>query len=94
LGAPWELVAMLVAMIAPGVAALLIMLVWKISVHVAVVAGAVVMGALVFGPALLSLAAVVALVGWPRVAVGAHTPAQTVAGALVSTACGLFALIC
>jgi membrane-associated phospholipid phosphatase len=66
--------------------ALAITLVWKISIHTAVAAGAVVVLALVFGPALLVLAPLVALSGWARVEVGDHTPAQVLAGAAVGAA--------
>lgn len=79
--APRELVALVGAMLVGLVSSLLVTLVWKISVHTAVVAGAVVILVLVFGPMLLTLAPAVALVGWARVEVGDHTPAQVVAGA-------------
>lgn len=54
---------------------------WKFSGHAAGVAGAVVILVLVFGPTLLALVPAVALVGWARVEVGDHTPAQVTAGA-------------
>jgi membrane-associated phospholipid phosphatase len=82
-GAPRELVA-LVAALAVGLASsLAVTLVWKISIHVAVVTGAVVILGLVFGPAYLALLPAVALVGWARAAVGDHTPTQVAAGALL-----------
>ena len=56
-------------------------LVWKLSIHAAVVAGAVTILVQVFGLPLLVLAPLVALVCWSRVALRDHTPAQTVAGA-------------
>jgi len=62
------------------IVSLLVTLLWKISVHVAVVAGAVVILVLVFGPLLLVLGPLVALVGWARVEVADHTPAQVIAG--------------
>jgi membrane-associated phospholipid phosphatase len=55
-------------------------LVWKISIHTAVVTGALTILVLVFGPPFLALAPLVALVCWARVAVRDHTPLQTVAG--------------
>ena len=80
-GAPRELVALVAAMAVGLASSLLVTLVWKLSIHTAVVAGAVVILVLVFGPALLALAPLVGLVCWARVAVRDHTPAQTIAGA-------------
>jgi membrane-associated phospholipid phosphatase len=80
-GAPRDLVALVAAMAVGLATSLLVTLAWKISVHTAVVAGAVVILVLVFGPTLLALAPAVTLVGWARVEVGDHTPAQVVAGA-------------
>ena len=74
---------------------LLVTLAWKISIHVAVVAGAVVIVALVFGPVALSLVPLVLLVGWARVALQDHTPAQALAGAVLGAlvAASVFALL-
>jgi len=80
LGAPRELLALIAAMGVGLIVSLLVTLLWKISVHVAVVAGAVVILVLVFGPLLLILGPLVALVGWARVEVADHTPAQGIAG--------------
>ncbi len=80
-GAPRDLVALVAAMAVGLATSLLVTLVWKVSVHTAVVAGAVVILVLVFGPALVALAPLVTLVGWARVEVGDHSPAQVVAGA-------------
>jgi membrane-associated phospholipid phosphatase len=78
--APAELVA-LQASIAVGVACgWIITLWWKISVHAAIAAGAATVLLLVFGPALLVVWPLVALVAWSRVQVGDHTPAQVLAG--------------
>ena len=85
-GAPRELVA-LVAALAVGLASsLAVTLVWKISIHVAVVTGAIVILGLVFGAAYLALLPAVALAGWSRVAVGDHTPPQVGAGAVLGGA--------
>lgn len=81
LGAPRELVALVVAMFVGLGTSILVTLFWKISIHVAVVAGAVVILVLVFGPALLALTPLVGLVGWARVEAGDHTPVQAFAGA-------------
>jgi membrane-associated phospholipid phosphatase len=79
-GAPAELVALL-ASIAVGVACgWVITLWWKISVHAAIAAGAATVLLLVFGPALLVVWPLVAVIAWSRVQVGDHTPAQVLAG--------------
>ena len=51
---------------------------------------------LVFGPALLALSPVVALVGWARVQAGDHTVAQVAVGAVVggAVAAAVFSLLC
>ena len=78
--APAELVA-LVASIAVGVACgWVITLWWKISVHTAIAAGAATVLLLVFGPALLAVWPLVAVIAWSRVQVGDHTTAQVLAG--------------
>jgi len=78
--APAEMVA-LQASIAVGVACgWVITLWWKISVHAAIAAGAATVLLLVFGLALLVVWPLVALIGWSRVQVGDHTPAQVLAG--------------
>jgi membrane-associated phospholipid phosphatase len=78
--APAEMVALLAA-VAVGVACgWVITLWWKISVHAAIAAGAATVLTLVFGPALLVVWPLVALIAWSRVQVGDHTPAQVLAG--------------
>jgi membrane-associated phospholipid phosphatase len=78
--APAEMVA-LQASIAVGVACgWVITLWWKISVHAAIAAGAAAVLPLVFGPALLVVWPLVAVIAWSRVQVGDHTPAQVLAG--------------
>jgi membrane-associated phospholipid phosphatase len=78
--APAEMVA-LQASIAVGVACgWVITLWWKISVHAAIAAGAATVLLLVFGPALLALWPLVAVIAWSRVQVGDHTAAQVLAG--------------
>jgi membrane-associated phospholipid phosphatase len=78
--APAEMVALL-ASIAVGVACgWVITLWWKISVHAAIAAGAATVLLLVFGPALLAVWPLVALIAWSRVEVGDHTTAQVLAG--------------
>jgi membrane-associated phospholipid phosphatase len=61
---------------------------WKVSVHAAAAAGAVAVAAVMFGPWTLVLAPAVALVGWSRVALGHHTVAQVVGGAVLGSVVG------
>jgi hypothetical protein len=95
LGAPRTVVSTDVAMLASLAAVLAVNLRWKASVHTAVVTGCPVLLSMFAGPAWLALALAVPVTGWSRVATGAHTPGETLAGAavggLVSTAMG-FAL--
>jgi membrane-associated phospholipid phosphatase len=78
--APAEMVA-LQASIAVGVACgWVFTLWWKISVHAAIAAGAATVLLLVFGPALLVVWPLVAVIAWSRVQVGDHTAAQVLAG--------------
>ena len=87
-GAPRQLVALSWAMIVTLVACLVITRWWKVSVHAAVAGGAVAMMTLLFGPWLLALVVLVALVCWARVRLTDHTVAQVVAGALVGPVVG------
>jgi len=82
-GAPRELVALVASMVVGLVSSLLVTLVWKISIHTAVVAGAITILVLVFGWPLLVLAPLAVLVCWARVAVRDHTTTQTAAGVLL-----------
>jgi membrane-associated phospholipid phosphatase len=86
LGAPRPLVALIAAMAAGLVVSLGVTLVWKISVHAATAAGAAVILLIVFGPSLWPFLAVPPLVGWSRVEVRDHTPAQVVAGMAMGAA--------
>ncbi len=83
LGAPRELVALVGAMVAGLTTSTLVTLFWKLSIHAAVTAGAVVILVLVYGPALVVLVPLVALVGWARVELGDHTAAQAAVGVLL-----------
>jgi membrane-associated phospholipid phosphatase len=57
---------------------------WKISFHLMGVAGCVVVAGLVFGWPYFLLACVLFPVAWARWQVEAHTPLQTLAGALLA----------
>ncbi len=82
-GAPGLVIALIVGMLATIAVLMAITTVWKISVHSTVSSGSVAMLALTYGPVLLAGYAVVALIGWSRVALGDHTVAQVAAGALL-----------
>ncbi len=84
-GAPRELVALGAAMLVGLVTSLLVTLFWKLSVHTAVTAGALVILVLVFGRWFLALTPVVGLVAWARVATGDHDVGQVLGGAALGT---------
>ncbi|WFE50899.1 phosphatase PAP2 family protein [Micromonospora sp. WMMD1155] len=56
---------------------------WKMSIHSAVAAGALVILTLTFGTHVVIAAPVLALVGWSRVRLGDHTVPQVLAGGLL-----------
>jgi membrane-associated phospholipid phosphatase len=68
---------------------------WKISIHGAAAAATVTMLWSVFGPIALVAIPAVPMVAWSRVHLLRHTPAQTVAGALLGsvTALGMLYLL-
>lgn len=86
LGAPRTMVALIVSMLTTLAALMAITTRWKISVHAAVSSGAVVLLALTYGEWMLLLYPLVALVGWSRIALKDHTPAQVAAGVLLGAA--------
>ena len=57
---------------------------WKVNLHLGGIAGSVTVFGLLFGPLLLVLTPLVALVGWARWWVGAHTVAQAVVATVLS----------
>lgn len=92
--APRTLVALDIAMIASLLVTGGITMWWKVSMHASVAAGAAVILAVVYGPWYWLLAVVVAAVGWSRVRLRDHTPAQVVAGMLVgAVGGGVFTLL-
>lgn len=95
LGAPREVIALVGSGIVSATVALLITLRWKISVHVGTVSGVLAVLAQLFGPGMLLLAPLVALVAWARVRVSDHTVEQVIGGACIGAiSSGLsFALI-
>jgi len=91
-GAPRPMIALIAAMTVGLIVSLGITLVWKISVHAAVLSGAVVIVVLVFGSAFLFLVALIPLVGWARLERADHTVPQVAAGAVIGAviAAGVF----
>lgn len=94
-GAPHVLLALVASMIITLVALALVTTVWKISVHQAVSAGAVIMLAQTYGPWALTGYLLVAVVGWSRVALRDHTRGQVWAGTFLGSvvAAATFALL-
>ena len=57
---------------------------WKVSLHLGGIAGSVTVFVLLFGPVLLVLSPLVALVGWSRWRIGAHSVAQAVVATVLA----------
>lgn len=87
-GAPHDLVALDLAMLATLFACTGITQWWKISIHAAVAGGGAATMALIYGPRWLLLVPAVVLVAWARVRLADHTVAQAVAGALAGPLVG------
>jgi membrane-associated phospholipid phosphatase len=82
-GAPRLLTGYLGFMLASVAALAAITTVWKISIHCAVASGSVAILAFTYGPLVLGGYALVALLGWSRVALKDHTVAQVAAGCVL-----------
>jgi membrane-associated phospholipid phosphatase len=87
-GAPRDVTALDVAMLATLFVCAIVTRWWKISLHSAVAGGAVATVSLLYGPWFLLLAPVAALIAWSRVAVRDHTVAQVIAGTLIGPILG------
>ena len=83
LDAPSGLVRLVAAGVVGLVSVTLVTLVWKISIHVAVVAGSAVTLIAVFGLSLSVLLPLVVLTAWARVTLRDHTLSQVAAGAML-----------
>ncbi|MEV7522433.1 hypothetical protein [Streptomyces sp. NPDC091371] len=93
-GAPADVFALVVAMLVGLGSSLLVTAGWQISIHMSVAGGTVMILLLAFGPPVLPAALLAAAVGWSRLVLKAHTPAQVLAGtALGGTAALAFALL-
>lgn len=77
---PRQLLAMVVVMLAVLLGVTVVNQFWKLSAHTAVSAGSTAVLVVIFGPWLLVTAGLVALIGWSRVVLRDHTPAQVIAG--------------
>lgn len=82
-GAPRDVVVLLLAGAVGLVVFATITQWWKISIHTGVAAGTVAVLAAVYGPAALVATPLVAIVGWGRIRLAAHTVAQVVVGGLL-----------
>jgi membrane-associated phospholipid phosphatase len=92
LGAPKALFLTTLSMGLGAAAVAAVSFVWKASAHSAVAGHATAAGLLVLGPLGLIFVPVLPAVLWSRVASGAHTPAQVLAGAGVGAAFALLFL--
>ena len=94
LGAPRNLVALLLSQVAGVAVGLAVTARWKASIHTAGVAGAVTVLVILFGWTAAVAAPAVPLVAWSRVQLGAHSWSQVVAGAALGVVVGggVFAL--
>ncbi|MEU5531716.1 hypothetical protein [Streptomyces sp. NPDC020362] len=86
LKAPAEVTALVMAMLAVLLILLVITFFWKVSVHSAVASGALAILSSVFGPWMLVLTPLVALIGWSRIRLRCHTVGQVTAGVLIGAA--------
>jgi membrane-associated phospholipid phosphatase len=83
LRAPGELFLLALSMGIASAAVALITLLWKASAHCTVAGHAAAAGLLLLGPWGLLFLLVLPLVIWSRIALGAHTPLQALAGAAI-----------
>ncbi|MEJ3745975.1 hypothetical protein WEI85_22120 [Actinomycetes bacterium KLBMP 9797] len=86
LGAPRQLIALILAFFVVGIAITAINQFWKLSAHAGVAACSAAVLTALFGPWLLLSYLVVAVIGWSRVRLRDHTAAQVIAGAAVGAA--------
>ena len=89
-GSPASLYRMLLGLAVGLLLVMAVNLFWKLSIHAAVAAFFVLSICAIFGPGLLWAAVVPAAVGWSRVRLKAHSPAQVLAGWSVGCVVGGF----
>lgn len=85
-GAPAPIKAMIMAALVISLAAWVINLYWKISVHASSMGSTATLGALYSEPLGLALWLCAIALGWARVRTRNHTPAQVIAGYALATA--------
>jgi membrane-associated phospholipid phosphatase len=85
-GAPAPIKAMIMAALVISLAAWVINLSWKISVHASSMGSTATLGALYSEPLGLALWLCAIALGWARVRTRNHTPAQVIAGYALATA--------
>lgn len=90
---PDNLLVALLAGFVPGVALTIITLKWKISFHSATLAGATIVLWWLLGKWALAGLFIVGAVGWSRVVLRRHTPAQVLAGAAVGLSGSLLVVL-
>lgn len=83
LDGPREVFALVLAMLAGLTATMIVTMWWKVSVHTAVASGVAVVMMIAYGLQMAPLLLGVGVIGWSRVALRDHTPAQTIVGALL-----------
>lgn len=86
--APWLMTALDISLLALLLVTGATTVFWKISMHAAVSAAAVVTLAVTYHPMLWALSAFVVAIAWSRVQLRDHTTAQVVAGAIVGAVGG------
>ncbi|AHY47554.1 Hypothetical Protein RradSPS_2271 [Rubrobacter radiotolerans] len=92
-GAPSELFRLTLSMGLAAGAVAAITTVWKASAHAAVAGHAALAGVVLLGAPGLLFVLLLPLVGWARIRLGAHTPAQVAAGAAVGGGLALLFLL-
>jgi len=92
LGAPPLLVALGVATFGQAVVLFAITLRWQVSVHSAAVAGLAALSVMAYGAPGALAAPLVALVGWARLRLDRHTPAQVLVGVAIGAVAVVAAL--
>ncbi|MCE7083016.1 hypothetical protein [Streptomyces sp. ST2-7A] len=95
LGTPRPVLALIVAMVTGLLVTIAVTAWWKVSVHAAVAAGATAALIVEFGAPAWALLPVTAAIGWSRVVLRDHTPAQVMVGTVLgfAVAASVFALL-
>ena len=83
--APLALVATFIAGLSAVVIFMGVNLLWKISLHTALIAASVTLLVILYGPTAIVTAVLLPLIAWARLKLGYHSLAQVAAGALLSS---------